>query len=207
MILSKIYLRKILKFEIEVNYKKLNVELVHRKNMRHTYLRLLKHDLLQIKANKFFTLDDAKNLVNKKLPWIEKSLLKIEVSKLDKNQFYFLGEKEDIFEDKFNLVEYYRQTAKEIIPLLVEKHSNIMGLEYTGLKFRNNKRTWGSCSYRNSICLNINLMKFPKSVIEYVIIHELAHIVHKNHSKKFWELVAKFCPNYKEEELLLKSFL
>ena len=82
-----------------------------------------------------------------------------------------------------------------------------MSLYPSNLKFRNNKGRWGSCSYKNSISLNINLMKFPLSVIEYVIIHELAHIKHKNHSKFFWDLVEVFCPKYKDEEVLLKSFL
>ena len=64
-----------------------------------------------------------------------------------------------------------------------------------------------SLYYKNGLNFNILLMKFPIEVMEYVIVHELAHIKHKNHSKDFWNLVAVYCSNYKEVEKLFKNFL
>lgn len=194
-------------FEINIDSRIINVSIINKTNIKHCYLRLLNKDNIEIKANIFFTLDDAKKLISKKHKWLVKGLNKFNSSSLKNNQFYFLGNIEDIFEDDFDLIAYYKNTALEIMPELVEKHSKRMSLYPSDLKFRNNKSRWGSCSYKNSIILNINLMKFPLSVIEYVIIHELAHIKHKNHSKKFWNFVQEYCPSYKEEEILLKSFL
>ena len=82
-----------------------------------------------------------------------------------------------------------------------------MNLFPTSISYRKNKRTWGSCNYKNGLNFNILLMKFPIEVMEYVIIHELSHIKHKNHSKDFWNLVSFYCPNYKEVEKSFKKFL
>ena len=60
------------------------------------------------------------------------------------------------------------------------------------------KSKWGSCSVKNSLIFNYYLAKLPEDIIEYVVVHELAHIKHKNHQKEFWDLVSKFIPDYKE---------
>jgi predicted metal-dependent hydrolase len=73
---------------------------------------------------------------------------------------------------------------------LAQKHS----FRITDLHFRNNKSRWGSCSAKNSINLNIHLMRLPDELIDYVIIHELVHTVHKNHSVHFWDTLEKFLP-------------
>ncbi len=82
-----------------------------------------------------------------------------------------------------------------------------MQLFPTSIKYRKNKRTWGSCNFKNGLNFNTLLVKFPLEVIEYVVIHELAHIKYKNHSKDFWNLVYKYCSDYKKREETLKSFL
>ena len=89
----------------------------------------------------------------------------------------------------------------------MEEYSKIMDLFPSSISYRKNKRTWGSCNYKNGLNFNILLMKFPIEIMEYVIIHELAHIKYKNHSKDFWNLVAIYCPNYKEIEKKFKNFL
>ncbi len=83
-----------------------------------------------------------------------------------------------------------------------------MKLFPTSIKYRKNKNTWGgSCNYKNGLNFNTLLSKFPLEVIEYIVIHELAHIKHKNHSKEFWNLVYYYCQDYKNREKLLRSFL
>lgn len=98
---------------------------------------------------------------------------------------------------------FYLQRAKEKITKFVKKQSDIMKLfpEYIGFKKSNTK--WGSCSERNRISFNPELMKLSSSLIEYTVIHELAHITYKNHSNEFWGLVKKYVSDYlkKEEEL------
>jgi len=101
---------------------------------------------------------------------------------------------------------FYRQRAKQKIDKLIKKYSQKMNLtpEYIGYKESNTK--WGSCSPRNRITFNPEIMKLSSSLIEYAVIHELAHIAYKNHSKEFWRLVAKFMDDYKEKEEKLREF-
>ncbi len=195
-------------FQIEINKKIVTVKLENRKNIKHCYMRVLKEDLIQIRANRYFTLYDARNLVEKKLDWLEASIKKLSKNSLNEGEFLLLGEvkKMEDFRIK-NLDLFYKKEIQKILPIKVEEFSKKMQLFPTSISFRKNKRTWGSCNFKNGLNFNILLMKFPIEVMDYVIVHELAHIKHKNHSKDFWNLVAVYCPNYKEIEKLFKNFL
>lgn len=83
--------------------------------------------------------------------------------------------------------------------------ASFYGVEIKNIGVRFMKSRWGSCSLSGNISLNINLVKAPRSVIEYVIIHEIAHRKQHNHSAKFWDEVKKLCPEYKTSELWLKQ--
>ena len=91
------------------------------------------------------------------------------------------------YQQKFQ--ETYKKVAKKLLTNRLEFWSEIMGLETMGLSFRMQKSVWGSCSSKNKISLNMKLIVAPLEVLDYVVIHELAHIRHKNHSPSFWELV------------------
>ncbi|CAM3588907.1 MAG: M48 family metallopeptidase [Aliarcobacter sp.] len=195
-------------FQIEIEEKIITVELKNRKNIKHCYLRILKENLIEIKANRYFTLYDAKKLIEKKSEWIKSSIKKLSKNSLNEDEFLYLGEikKLEDFNIK-NLDIFYKKEIQKILPSKVEELSKKMQLFPTSISFRKNKRTWGSCNYKNGLNFNILLMKFPIEVMEYVIIHELAHIKHKNHSKDFWNLVEVYCPNYKEVEKRFKNSL
>ena len=195
-------------FQIEINKKLITVKLENKKNIKHCYLRILKNDLIQIRANIYFTIYDAKDLISRKKEWIESSILKMQDKSINEDEFLLLGEIKKIDEYKIkNIDTFYRKEIEKILPQKVQEHSIRMNLFPTSISYRKNKRTWGSCNYKNGLNFNILLMKFPIEVMEYVIVHELAHIKHKNHSKDFWNLVAIFCPNYKEIEKQFKKFL
>ena len=194
-------------FTREILNKPIEIRVLRKITNRHTYLRVKDCSLLEISTNIFFTKNDAKNLINKKIKWIENSLKRLEKKALDSNKYSFLGEKYDLDMNSKQLDEFYRKKSKEIIPILVEKYSQKMNLFPTSIKYRKNKNTWGSCNYKNGLNFNIYLCKFPINVIEYVVIHELAHIKHKNHSKFFWSLVEEYCSDYKSRIKTFKSFL
>ena len=101
---------------------------------------------------------------------------------------------------------FYKQKAQKKITKLVKKYSEIMQLfpEYVG--FRKSKTKWASCSEHNRISLNPDMMKLSISLIEYTIVHELAHIAYKNHSKDFWKLVKKYMSDYPKKEQMLRIF-
>ena len=195
-------------FQIEINKTTVTVKLENKKNIKHCYLRILKADLIQIRANKYFTIFDAKDLINRKKDWIEASILKMSKKSLNDDEFLLLGERKKYEDYKIkNIDTFYRHEIEKILPQKVDEYSKKMNLFPTSISYRKNKRTWGSCNYKNGLNFNILLMKFPIEVMEYVIIHELAHIKYKNHSKDFWNLVYKYCPNYKEIEKQFKKFL
>ena len=195
-------------FQIEINKIIVTVKLENKKNIKHCYLRILKADLIQIRANKYFTIFDAKDLINRKKEWIESSIQKMSEKSLNEDEFLLLGETKNYSDYNIkNIDKFYRAEIEKILPQKVEEYSKKMNLFPTSISYRKNKRTWGSCNYKNGLNFNILLMKFPIEVMEYVIIHELSHIKHKNHSKDFWNLVAFYCPNYKEVEKSFKKFL
>ncbi len=195
-------------FQIEINQRIVTVKLEKRKNIKHVYLRVLSPNLVEIKTNIYYTLYDAKSLIEKKIDWIENSIVRLEEKSINEDEFLYLGirKKMEDFNIK-NLDSFYKKEILKYLPNLVEEYSKKMNLFPTSISYRKNKRTWGSCNYKNGLNFNILLMKFPLALMEYVVIHELAHIKHKNHSKHFWDLVEYYCPDYKQREKIFKSFL
>ena len=195
-------------FQIEINQRLVTVKLEKRRNIKHVYLRVLNPNLIQIKTNIYYTLYDAKDLIEKKMTWIENSIIRLEEKSINEDEFLYLGVRKKLEDFKIkNIDNFYKKEIVKYLPNLVDVYSKKMNLIPTSLKYRKNKRTWGSCNYKNGLNFNILLMKFPIELMEYVVIHELAHIKHKNHSKKFWDLVEEFCPDYKQREKIFKNFL
>ena len=195
-------------FQIEINQRLVTVKLEKRRNIKHVYLRVLNPNLIQIKTNIYYTLYDAKDLIEKKMTWIENSIIRLEEKSINEDEFLYLGVRKRLEDFKIkNLDTFYKKEIIKYLPDLVDIYSKKMNLIPSSLKYRKNKRTWGSCNYKNGLNFNILLMKFPIELMEYVVIHELAHIKHKNHSKKFWDLVEEFCPDYKQREKIFKNFL
>lgn len=101
---------------------------------------------------------------------------------------------------------YKQQLMAQAIPLLQLWQSKI-GVNYTGLKIRLMKTRWGSCNIRTGgITLNLLLVCWPIECLEYVIVHELTHLLEANHSKRFHALVQSFLPDVQKRKLLLKQF-
>ena len=87
------------------------------------------------------------------------------------------------------------------LPYLTERteyFAKIMGVEPTGIKITSAEERFGSCSGKNSICYSWRLMLYPPEAVDYVVVHELAHIKHHNHSKDFYKFIEQFIPDYKE---------
>ena len=91
-----------------------------------------------------------------------------------------------------------RQKAKEIIPQKVEYYANIMQVVPTSVKINSAKKRYGSCSGTNNLNFSLYLMDKDERFIDYVVVHELAHIKHHNHSKEFYKFIEQFMPDYKE---------
>jgi predicted metal-dependent hydrolase len=186
-----------------------------------------------INAPKFTSQKLINNFLKKHNDWIAKKIAYLQAKEANKsaNQIDFLGKKIalvtnegnktsylDFKNDKltyhpkltslqkeFLLKNWYKHQAINIIQTRFKQISTKINFTATKLTFKFLQSQWGNCNRRKEIKLNIWLVKLPLWVIDYVIIHELCHLEEMNHSKKFWQLVAKFCPQYKEANKFLKS--
>ena len=92
----------------------------------------------------------------------------------------------------------YRRKARELFENRASHFSDEMGVEYDKIEVRNQRTKWGSCSTTGTLGLNWRLMMAPPEVVDYIVIHELAHLREQNHTNKFWSLVAEYDPEYEE---------
>jgi len=99
-----------------------------------------------------------------------------------------------------------RKEAKEYLPNKVKELAIKFGFEFNELYLKNIKSRWGSCSRKNNINLSVHLMRLPNHLIDYVILHELAHTVEHNHSQKFWNLLDAVTGGAKKLEKELKKY-
>ncbi|MBE9584631.1 DUF45 domain-containing protein [Mucilaginibacter sp. JRF] len=97
---------------------------------------------------------------------------------------------------KKTIQQFYKSKAIDKITPRIRKWSNTTRLSYNKLKYLFLDKRWGSCTKENNIVININVIKLPFSIIDYVIVHELAHTKIKNHSKEYWAEISKHMPNW-----------
>ncbi|GAA8766100.1 M48 family metallopeptidase [Helicobacter pylori] len=114
-----------------------------------------------------------------------------------------------VFDEEKNANDYTLTELKKILKTYLEQKLPLsaqkMQTSYTHFSVRNNAKVLGSCSYHNRLSFALLLVCAQKEAIDYVIIHELAHTIHKNHSKNFWRCVKIFCPNYRAIRERLKQ--
>jgi predicted metal-dependent hydrolase len=103
------------------------------------------------------------------------------------------------------LEDWYKQRAKEKITPKVEYYANQLGVEYKAILISDLKFRWGSCTLKNNLNFNWRLIKVPHFVINYVVVHELAHLLELNHSERFWNIVRVQLPNYLEAKVWLRE--
>jgi predicted metal-dependent hydrolase len=103
------------------------------------------------------------------------------------------------------LKRWYKNQAEELFSMRLTYWESITGLSANSLKIKTYKRRWGSCSASGVVTLNWKLVLLDTALLDYVIMHELAHLKHMNHSKEFWSLVTKFYPDWKQKRSLLNQ--
>ena len=103
------------------------------------------------------------------------------------------------------LRDWYIARARETILKRVEHHARELGVEFTSAKIVDNRYRWGSCTVNNNVNFNWRLVKAPIFVIDYVIVHELAHLMEPNHTARFWNIVRANAPSMEKAKTWLKE--
>ncbi|WP_417936232.1 M48 family metallopeptidase [Haloarcula onubensis] len=103
------------------------------------------------------------------------------------------------------LENFYRSRARDYLTDRTDHYAEQMGDEYEKLELRNQRTRWGSCSTGGTISLNWRLIMAPPDVVDYLVVHELAHLTEQHHGREFWELVGEHIPEYKEKAKWLEQ--
>ncbi|MEA3331046.1 MAG: SprT family zinc-dependent metalloprotease [Campylobacterota bacterium] len=212
----------------EIEFKEFKIRHICKKSLKNSYISVDKNSNILLKtprvSKKFID-----NILVEKEFWIRKQLLKNQQNPPQivnlEDEVLLFGEIYSIDVDearelreflersrtntKQNFLKcydkFYRLKALEYLTPRVEYFSKIMNLNYKELKFRKMRSRWGSCSSQRVITLNSELIKVKKECIDYVVVHELAHLVHMNHSKDFHSLVQHYIPHAKSLRKELKN--
>ena len=207
--------------EIEIDEKKYEVEII-RKNNKNTYVRV-KDGRIIVNTNYLTSKGSIIKLIEDNKKSILKMITRDEKKSNREENFYYFGKKYDVIYgfnemeitdnkiyvldkktmDKFidnNIKNIYLERLNYWYNLFEEK------IPVPNLKIRKMTSRWGVCNIKNhNITLNYQLCKYDMCCLDYVIVHELSHLVYPNHSSDFWNLVGKYYPRYKECRKMLKE--
>ena len=103
------------------------------------------------------------------------------------------------------LHNWYRSRALEHLEEKANRYAQQIGVTPAGVSVRNFKSRWGSCDKKGQVVFNWNIIQAPHAIADYVVVHELCHLIHPNHSKDFWQLVGRHDANYSEHRQWLKE--
>lgn len=197
---------------------------VVKKNNKNTYIKVKEDLSIYVTTNYLTTKRYVRNVLDNNNEFLRKAIKRVK-NKLQKdNEFYYLGKKYDIIYSDFNKVEiledkiycysdillgkWVRKQMMDIFSERLKYNYNLFleNIPFPKLKIRSMKTRWGVCNKRdNSVTLNSKLIRYSLDEIDYVIVHELSHFVHFDHSREFWDTVEKYKPDYKKSVKVLKE--
>lgn len=196
-----------------------------KKGTKNTYIRV-KQDLKIYITTNIFTSD---KMIVKLVEENKKSISRMidnQLRKIESNDgFYYLGKKYEIvyveycdisfgeqkvfLNKNLDIDSWYKRKAKSVFKERLDAIYNRFSknIPYPALRIRKMTTRWGVCNTKSkTVTLNLELMKRDLKYLDYVIVHELSHLIHPNHSKNFWELVEENCPSYKQIKKEMKDF-
>ncbi len=147
-----------------------------------------------VRAPRRMALRDINDFVERHRNWIEQRTKQLTEARQNRHVISEQERQEGI------------RTAKERIPCRVAYFAQRMGVTYGRITIREQKTRWGSCSSKGNLNFNWKLVLMPDEVLDYVVVHELAHRFEMNHSDRFWAIVAEVLPDYRERRKMLKEW-
>ena len=179
--------------EVELDGRNIKV-FITRKNNKNMYLRV-KPDGIHISCNYFVTKGMILSFITNNESAIIESYDRLQKKEKKKEEFYYLGNKYDVV-----ILNTINERVKVCYNLFEED------IPYPKLVIGKMTRKWGYCNKRQELVkLNFDLIKYSIDEIDYVIIHELCHLLEFNHSKRFWSFVKKYKPDYKKNQSVVKE--
>jgi predicted metal-dependent hydrolase len=118
----------------------------------------------------------------------------------------FLLSQKAIRDPKAVFIEWYREETRVITQQLIDSYARDYQFSLNKVRITSARTRWGSCSGKNNLNFTYRLCMAPLSVVEYVVVHELAHLKQHNHSAAFWHIVAKMKPDYQADKGWLKKY-
>ncbi|MBQ7542756.1 MAG: M48 family metallopeptidase [Clostridia bacterium] len=158
-------------------------------------LEITKELTVRIRAPKGVPDAELYAIAEKHAQWIEKHM-EVMRRKNSARTAYELTEED---------AERLKSLARKVIPPKVEHYAKLMGVKPKSVRITSAHSRFGSCSAQNGLCFSYILMRYPEEAIDYVVVHELAHIKHHNHSRSFYAFIGKFMPDYKRRETMLRE--
>lgn len=174
-----------------------NYKLKIMKSKRKTIaLQIESSDSVVVRAPYRMSINDIEKFIDKHKVWLDKHLIKMrEIEKL--------SEKERKYTDAE--IRQLAESASTVISERVRHYAPLVGVDYGNITIRNQKTRWGSCTAKGNLNFNVALMRAPIEIMDYVVVHELCHILELNHSDRFWKEVERVMPEYKTYEKWLKD--
>ena len=151
---------------------------------------------LLVKAPAYTSIKEVEDFLREKRDWIIKQINRTKVTSQQAAQMGSLSDKE---------IRKLKRDAKKIIPERVEYYAKLSGITYNRIFIRLQKSRWGSCSVEGNLNFNALLALMPLEVLDSVVVHELCHRRHMDHSKAFYDEVLKIFPDYKKWDKWLKQ--
>ena len=156
---------------------------------------------VQVRAPFYISKGKIESFIREKSDWIYKNYTKM----LERSETITTALTPLQKQQTEALKKRFQNAARVHFPKRVSELQKLTGGTYTKITIRNQKTRWGSCSQTGTLSFNYRLMMAPPAVIDYVIIHELCHITHMNHSKDFWNMVGSVMPDYAIHKPWLKE--
>lgn len=205
-------MRKIL--NITIKDKEIPVTLI-KSSRKSIVLEIIESGDIVVKAPYIVSGRRIKEFVTSKSGWLNHRLEKINsimrrYPLTHGSKIPFMGKEIDIPIDesiniKDKLVKWYRDKAREELTTLVDKYSKDLNITVNKIYIREQKTRWGSCSSRGNLSFNWKIILTKPELIHYLVIHEVCHMIHMNHSREFWSLVERYDQDYRRNRKELKE--
>ena len=172
----------------------LNIPIELQRNNRKTLaLTITQEGSLQIKAPLQMKEKDIERFIGQRRFWIYKQTKRV----LKENENRVFRSEEEI--------QGLREQARKVLTERTNYYKEMLNVDYQRIRIGNQKTRWGSCSSRGTISYNWHLVLMPERIIDYVVVHELCHLVEMNHSPAFWKKVSEILPDYEDRRKWLKE--